>query len=58
VRDGFGCAYGSVPPLALPVFFISFPRSGFVTTGVALVVTDGSVEFGAMFFVLFVESFI
>jgi hypothetical protein len=42
----------------LPVFFISFPRSGFVTTGFALDVTDGSVEFGAMFFVLLVESFI
>jgi hypothetical protein len=42
----------------LPFFSISFPRSGFDTFALALEDTDGSVEFGAMFFVLLVESFI
>jgi hypothetical protein len=42
----------------LPFFSISFPRSGFDTFAFALDETDGSVEFGAMFLVLLVESFI
>jgi hypothetical protein len=58
VREGFACTYGSVAPLALPVFFISVPRSGADVRAFALEEAVGPVETGASGFEFLVESFI
>jgi hypothetical protein len=59
VRDGFACVYGSVPPLALPVFFTSVPFKGLALyAGFAPAALLGSAEVGATGAEFFVESFI
>ena len=56
VRDGFACVYGSVPPLALPVFFTSVPFRGLATCGFAPAAFDGSADVGAIGAGFFFES--
>jgi hypothetical protein len=58
VRDGFACVYGSVPPLALPVFFTSVPFTGLATCGFEPAAFDGSADVGAIGAEFFVESFV